>query len=266
MPDLAADMDMTKKITGIAGMELPMKDSDSDKGMLVSDVFLSVPVVGGDDWNVACLIEQQHDPDKSFTGRIFDSWVRLRASRPVGRTTAFAIYTGNAKNENFYAEECYGWEISAKFRTFHLLSCDVEELKRDKRPFGRVMYAGRLSIGTENDIALREKYAWEILNTTSEDIYNNEQRRFILEFANKIFRLNDPEISRDVREAYKMKTIPLEQYVAEIAKEEGVMEGLERGLEKGKFEVARSMLADGLPAETIRKYTGLEESAILSLR
>jgi predicted transposase/invertase (TIGR01784 family) len=74
--------------------------------------------------------------------------------------------------------------------------------------------------------------------------------------------LSDPEISQEVREAYKMKTIPLSEYVQEIAKEEGIIEGME----KGKFDVARSMLADGLPAETIRKYTGLDESSILSLR
>ncbi|MDR1730597.1 MAG: hypothetical protein LBR61_00745 [Synergistaceae bacterium] len=129
---------------------------------------------------------------------------------------------------------------------------------------------------------LREKYALEILNTTDEQEYDHGQRRFILEFADRIFRLSDPEISQDVREAYRMKTISLEQYVAQIAKEEGIMEGMEKGMEKGReegmekglekgkgekaFEVARTMLADGLPAETIRKYTGLDESAILSLR
>jgi hypothetical protein len=48
--------------------------------------------------------------------------------------------------------------------------------------------------------------------------------------------------------------------------EEGMEEGIEKGLEEGKFEVARSMLADGLPAEIVRKYTGLDESAIISLR
>ncbi|MDR1515702.1 MAG: hypothetical protein LBS45_08405 [Synergistaceae bacterium] len=37
MPDLASAMDTSREVTGISGMELPMKDSDSDKGMLVSD-------------------------------------------------------------------------------------------------------------------------------------------------------------------------------------------------------------------------------------
>jgi hypothetical protein len=153
-------------------------------------------------------------------------------------------------------------EASLKFRTFHLPSYDLEALREDKRPFGRVMYAGRLSLGTENDIPLREKYAMEILNTTGEREYDKVQRRYILKFADRIFRLSDPEISQRVKEAYKLRTIPLDEYVAEIEKAEARMIGLEEGMEK----VARSMLADGLPAATIRKYTGLEESAILSLR
>jgi predicted transposase YdaD len=36
--------------------------------------------------------------------------------------------------------------------------------------------------------------------------------------------------------------------------------------EEGKIEVARSMLADGFTFETVKKYTGLNERDILSLR
>jgi predicted transposase/invertase (TIGR01784 family) len=52
----------------------------------------------------------------------------------------------------------------------------------------------------------------------------------------------------------------------EKGKEEGKKEGRKEGRKEGKFEVARSMFADGFPTETIRKYTGLDESSILSLR
>jgi hypothetical protein len=92
MPDLASDMDTSREITSITGMELPVKDSDSDKGMRVSDVFLNVPVMGGNDWSVACLAEQQ-DEEKDLAACIFDSFVRLRAQRPAGRTTGFVTYT-----------------------------------------------------------------------------------------------------------------------------------------------------------------------------
>ncbi|MDR1622734.1 MAG: hypothetical protein LBS00_10205 [Synergistaceae bacterium] len=266
MPDLATVMDMSREVTGITGMELPVKDSNSDEGMLVSDVFLNVPVIGGEDWDVACLVEQQHEPDKDFAGRIFGSWIRLRASRPTGRTTVFAIYTGGSKDVNFYTETCFGFEASIKFRTFYLPSYSVERLREDKRPFARVMYAGRLSLGTENDIALRERYALEILNTTDEGKYDNRQRKFILEFADRIFRLSDPKISQKVREAYKMKTVSLEQYVAEIDKAEARMEGMEKGMEKGKFEVARNFLKMGLPLDQIAQGTGLSVEEISVLR
>ncbi|GHV46593.1 hypothetical protein FACS1894204_08520 [Synergistales bacterium] len=261
MPDLASDMDASREVTGITGMELPRAGSDSDKGMLVSDVFLNVPVVGKEDWSVACLVEQQDEHEENFALRIFDSWVRLRAQRPTGRTTGFAIYTGDAKNVNSYSESCYGFEASIKFRTFHVPSYKVEELRNDKRPFARIMYASRLSLESGDDVLLREKYAWELLNATSEQEYDKRQRKFILEFADRVFWVKGSGISEELKEAYKMQTISLEEYSKKISEEAAKMEGKE----EGKFEVARSMLADNLPVETIKKYTGLDKNSILSL-
>jgi predicted transposase/invertase (TIGR01784 family) len=48
-------------------------------------------------------------------------------------------------------------------------------------------------------------------------------------------------------------------------KEAGLAEGMEKGLEKGKFEIARNMKADKLPIETIIKYTGLSAEEIEAL-
>ncbi|GHV54352.1 hypothetical protein FACS1894216_14190 [Synergistales bacterium] len=45
---------------------------------------------------------------------------------------------------------------------------------------------------------------------------------------------------------------------------EGEAKGIEKGIEKGKFEIARSMLADRIPIDAIIKYTGLSEQEILS--
>jgi hypothetical protein len=272
MPDLASDMDSSREVTGIRGMELPVKGSVSDKDMLISDVFLNVPVKGGEDWSVACLAEQQHADErgkkgkKGFAARMFDSWVQLRASRPVGRVTGFAIYTGGAKDVNSYTEICYGLEASLKFRTFHVPSCVLEELRDDKRPFARVMYAGRLSLESGDDLALREKYAWELLNTIDEEDYDKAQRKFIFEFVGRIFRLTDPKISKRLKEAFKMITIPLSKYAEEIAKEEGMEEGMEKGMEEKAFEVARKMLARKMPISDIVDITELNERDILSLQ
>jgi hypothetical protein len=63
-------------------------------------------------------------------------------------------------------------EISLKFRTSHLPSRGVGEPRDDRRPFARVMYAGRLSIESGDDLAPREKFAWELLNTSGGEGYD----------------------------------------------------------------------------------------------
>jgi hypothetical protein len=64
-----------------------------------------------------------------------------------------------------------------------------------------------------------------------------------------------------VREVWRMQLIPIDEAVREIQ----IRDAREKGEAKKAFEVARSMLTDGLPAETVSKYTGLDESSILSL-
>jgi predicted transposase/invertase (TIGR01784 family) len=98
-----------------------------------------------------------------------------------------------------------------------------------------------------------------------EEGYDKRQRKYMLEFTGRIFRLGDPRISEDLKEAYKLQTISLEQYVAEIDKEEARMEGMEKGMEKGKFEVARNFLKMGLPLDQIAQGTGLSIEEISAI-
>jgi predicted transposase/invertase (TIGR01784 family) len=78
--------------------------------------------------------------------------------------------------------------------------------------------------------------------------------------------LEDSRISERVKEEYKMQTIPLREYREQIKLENAKEEGIEEGLEKGRFEVARSMLAEGISAEIVKKCTGLGEKEFINLR
>ena len=46
---------------------------------------------------------------------------------------------------------------------------------------------------------------------------------------------------------------------------EGEVQGMEKGAERKAVEIARQMLSDGMPAETVAKYTGLTADEIAAL-
>jgi hypothetical protein len=285
MPDLASDMDPTRELTGIPGMELYPEGSDSDKGMRISDVFFDVPMRSRENGNVAVFVEQQDEKDEHFALRVFETYIRMREKRRV-KTTGFAIYTGDSPDVATYSESCYGFEVFVKFRTFHIPSKCPDELRSDKRPFARVVLASRLSLDAGNDVGLREKYAMEILNTTGEQDYDRKKRLFILDFSRRIFRLNDPEIGQKVKEVYEMQTVSLREYGQQVKREldkeegrvegrkegriegrkEGRVEGREKGREEKAFEVARKMLARNMSVSDIIDLTGLGEKEILAIR
>jgi hypothetical protein len=87
--------------------------------------------------------------------------------------------------------------------------------------------------------------------------YDNKKRWAILFFIGHILRLQDDDIDSDLRGEFLVQIIPLSEYQKQSE--------MEYPKEEGKLEVARNMLADGLSAEQIRKYTGLDEEDILTL-
>jgi predicted transposase YdaD len=265
MPDLAADMKPVRKLDGISGRELFSKGSDSDKHMLVNDIFFKIPMLDGESGNIAFFLEQQHEPNMDLPRRVFETYIRLREKLRL-RTTCIVIYTGSSPNVSTYAESCYGFKVAVEFRTYCLPEKNVDELRADNRPFAPVMLAGRLSLDAGNDIRLREKYAAEILKTTPK----SEERMFIIDFSRRIFKLDDPEISYELRKEYKMETIPLEEYRKQIklenARLEGIEEGIEEGREKGMEKAARSMLARGTPLKEVAETLGLAVDRVQKLK
>ncbi|MDR1482161.1 MAG: hypothetical protein LBI74_06000 [Synergistaceae bacterium] len=255
-PDLAADRDCSRKPFLIPN-ELPAIDTDSDKGSRNSDVGLSVPLKTGEDQRIAFHIEQQHRNDKYFFAkRMFQSYYRIsdKLQMPV---TSLAIFTGNITPIDIYTASCYGTEVNFRYSFFHVASADIKKLENDERIFALVVLAARRMLDAGENPADRGKYSLELLNLTKERGYDAERARSVQKFIYRILRIRDEKIDPKVREVWRMQLIPIDEAVREIQ--------IRDAKEEKAIEVARSMLADGLPAETIRKYTGLDESSILSL-
>ncbi|MDR1978289.1 MAG: hypothetical protein LBQ42_06115 [Synergistaceae bacterium] len=271
MPALAADRDYTKRVE-LMSEDMPGLAADTDKGGKVADLCLSVYLSGSGIQRVTLVLEQQHESDSEFARRIYTEFYRAsdRLAYPV---TSLAIFTGRKWHAGPYEYECYGTRLYFDYNIFRVAEVDIEALRRDERPFAVVVLAAALMLEAGDDPNYREKYARELLGLMMERNYEKRKKKAILNFVRRVFRLQDDDISQSVKEEWRMKAIPIEEAAQEVwirhATEEGIERGREEGREEGmetqKVEVARSMRADGLPIETIKKYTGLPESKILRL-
>ena len=85
--------------------------------------------------------------------------------------------------------------------------------------------------------------------------------------AEAVIKLEEMLISDEARSAYEYR-LKMERdkimWMNEM-RERGLEEGMEKGMEKGLTSTARNMLADGIPAESVAKYTGLSLEEVKDL-
>jgi hypothetical protein len=259
MPHLAADRDYTKK-ADLVSEDMPSLGADTNRGGRVADLCLSVYLLGGGIQRVALIVEQQHRSDPEFAHRMYTEFYRAsdRLTYPV---TSLAIFTGRTWHAGPYEYECYGTKLNFAYNVFRVAEADIESLRRDERPFAVVVLAAALMLEAGDDPNYREKYARELLSLMRKRKYDKLKKKVILNFVRRVFRLQDDDISQSVKEEWRMRTIPIE----EAAKEVWIRHATEEGIERGRIEVARSMRAEGISLDIIKKCTGLPEGEILGL-
>jgi predicted transposase YdaD len=95
--------------------------------------------------------------------------------------------------------------------------------------------------------------------------YDRRKKKAILDFVRRVFRVQDDDMSQSVKEEWRMRAIPIEEAANEVWTRHAKEEWMERGMEAEKVEIARSMRAEGLSLDIIKRCTGLPESEILGL-
>lgn len=259
MPELAEARDFSRG-TELLSDELPAIGEMSDRGMRISDVAFSVPVRGGEERRIAFVIEQQHTHDSDFALRMFEGFYRMtdRMRVPV---TSLAIFTGNVREVDCYKYTCFGTELLFKYNSYSVAKADMDVLRRDKRVFAVVVLAASLMLKAGGDPVGREKYARELLRLMRERDYTVAKKKMILKFTGKIFQVQKDDISRELKEEWRMIAIPLEEAVERIK----IQDAFEEGVEEGKLEMAAKMLAYGIAPDIIAKTSGLSEDRIRAL-
>jgi hypothetical protein len=148
-------------------------------------------------------------------------------------------------------------ELSFKYNTYHVLSQDIETLKRDERAFAPVVLAARMMVAAKGKPASREKYALELLKILRERDYDNERIKFIMKFVGSVLQVKRDDIDPKVKGEFEMPWVPISQVQRELE--------IEDAKEEKAMEVAQKLLAKGLSMDIIKECTGLGEDDILAL-
>ncbi|GHV39892.1 hypothetical protein FACS1894187_20340 [Synergistales bacterium] len=271
MPNLAAKRDYSKK-PEVADPEHSSIGGKSNKGGRISDICLSLYLTDGDVSRAIFLIEQQDKKNKDLPLRMFQSWYRASDKYNVP-VTSLAIYTGTTKPANTYTKEWQGTSVNFIYNAYSVAEADEEMLERDDRLFALPVLAAKRMLDARGKAEKRERYSLELLDLIKARELEAKKAWSFQNFVYRILRIGEQDIDPKVKGVWKMRFRPIDDVVKDIylryAREEGLEEGREEGreagLKKGKFEVARSMLAEGLSADIIKKCTGLNKEDILAL-
>jgi hypothetical protein len=256
LPGLARKRDLSRKITKISD-SFPNFGADSDIGMRIADLAVSLPIIDGTSHTVGLFTEARHEDDKEFAVKMFQTFYRM-TDELKERITTLAIFTGEAMERNEYRYSDYdNLLLSFRYNTYHILSHDIESLRRDERTFAPVVLAARMMLAAKGDPRRRENYALELLNILRERGYDNKLKRMIIDFVRRILRLTKHDISPQIRREFVVTTIPMDVVKREIYK--NIIK------EEKAIEIAESFLAEGVPPETVAKCTGLDMEEVLGL-
>jgi hypothetical protein len=264
MPGLAAERDYTLK-PGAADPERPAIGGKSNRGQRTSDLCISLPLKDDAVSRAIFFLEQQHEEDKTLPRRIFQSFYRASDEYDVP-VTALAIYTGKVPPVDTYVRKWQGTSVYFKYNIYSVDEADAEALKRDGRNFALAVLTAKRMLEAGGNAQKRGEYSLELLDLIKKRNLDDNKAWSFQKFAYRLLQIDKDDIDPKVKEVWGMQFRPIDEVVRDIHMRDAREAGIKEGKAEGKFEVARSMLADGFPAEAVRKYTGFDESSILSLK
>jgi len=179
------------------------------------------------------------------------------------------------ENENYRPDEFrinrWGFDLRMKYPLVKIIDYKNKPKMREKlgkstNPMAMVVKAQLRSYGIKKGSnEKKSSVKWELIRQCYESGYNKEAIGTLLKFIDWLIRLPkdyqdilSPKVTK-LEEEYKMPYVTSWERIGE---ERGEKRGIEKGVKTEKFETAKRMLNDGIPIETIAKYTGLNEKEI----
>ncbi|EAC1404074.1 putative transposase [Escherichia coli] len=286
-PDIARDfmeLHLPAELRAICDLSTLKLESGSfiedDLRQYFSDILYSLKTSGGNDGYVHVLIEHQSSPDKHIASRMFRYAVAAMqrhldaGHKKLPLVIPVLFYTGKRSPypystrwlDEFEEPELAGKLYSSAFPLVDVTVIDDEDIMNHRRMAALTLLMKHI----------RQRDMMELLDRLPRvmvEWISPEQVRVLINYIVNAGEAPAPEFMRALAERlpqHEDELMTIAQQLEQIGIEKGIRQGIllgeQRGIEKGKLEVARTMLQNGLDRNTVMKMTGLTEDDLAQIR
>ncbi|MCP4215357.1 MAG: hypothetical protein GY765_11915 [bacterium] len=247
-----------------------------NQGDRVADMLVKVHLKDGEIHFIAIVIhiEVQGDRCTDFMKRMFIYYYRAfdKEAKKETPVISLALLTDDEPNykPNQYHFGLLGFDIRMKVPVAKILDYTskktlIKKLETSKNPMSMIVRAQLKSHEVKRAGNNRKFEATkELIRQCYGYGYQQEKTRIILDFFDLVIRLPksfEQKINREilkVEEGFNMDYTP-------TWLRENEQKGIEKGIEKGKTAIIRSLLDNGMPIEKIAMHTGMTEVELRKL-
>ena len=277
LPDLARNLDLGRKVVfldkelrRLARFTRHPEGGEPDKNRFV-DLLADVPLCSGQDtWVLLHAEVQGRGGNEDFPLRMhrYRGLLEGRYHKPVIALALLIEPLSEAQACGSYRWEGYGTRVSYEFPVFRIYEGNEEALKASDNPFDWAHLAGLRAWKSRGSEARKLDYLKEMLSLLDEKGWLHTEKAQLLTFMEGVIHLSEDESSREYEEWEAALAGELEarkMYVS-IVERKGIEKGRSEGIQLGRSETARSLLAmNVLNTEQIAQATGLSIKEIEAL-
>ncbi|MEK3934949.1 hypothetical protein MKY41_06470 [Sporosarcina sp. FSL W7-1349] len=292
-PELHGQVDFSKG-QDFLQQELFQEVVDEKKGRRSADQLIKVHLKSGEAQWILVHVEVQSSNETDFSLRMFQYFYRI-FDRYGERITAMAIHTSPHRNNapEEFSYSYFGTTLHYAYTNRKILEYDWKELRRSDKLFSKIVLAAKVLHETEDEERKRYLFKRRLMREVVRNPnYSHKAVQAVFHFVDFLLRLPkewEQQLVQDIypilgKEKELMQLYNKENASPTIAsvfemerlegkqegKLEGRIEGRQVGRQEGRMEerrnIAKKLLAENMPIETIAHVTKLSAKEVKDLQ
>lgn len=273
-PDISQDIDFSKGYMNL-DKELTRLAPKSEQMHRRCDELLKVTMKNGEEEYVLIHIEVQGYEDREFAKRMYQ-YINRIYDKYNKKIYPLAIYTHGVENNqpDRYEERFYGMLLVYKFPIYKAIEQDEAKLEAEVNPFATVILAALYALKAKEDEEQRFIFKQRLSKLLFKKGWKREKIVELFYYIDNIIILKDEEKNRILlsefenvmnEEENEMKFTFDETNYAQVLRKNALAQGMEKGMEKGIYMVARNLLKKGVSIDIISETTSLSKDKVIEL-